>query len=785
MISLVTMTRLGFAADNLLVNGGFEAKLEGWTANDGGMSVCIPEAARSGKWGLRVRDNSPALGSSCRSARFTVIPGTWYRIDYYARSRMVPDPGIAIYAKYQDEQGVDVDRKRIAEMLDVVPVSRKNEWTACASCWKAPEEARFLTVWIHSFSATVADIDLDDFTVRAVSEEEGRTFVRQEPRVFDALDPVRIKEIASWLPEKPAAPGARITDRAAWDRLAKEPAAAKIIRGAEALLKAPVDPLPDDLYLAFTRNGNRRNYESPYFRRINQLENLVLAECLENKGRFIPAIEARIRAICAERSWVMPAHDASLSNFNKTQLTIDLGSSARGWLLAITADWLRDVLHEDVLSDIRREVERRILSPYRTCLETGALRGNWWIRGENNWNAVCQAGVLGTALTLVEKREERAVYLALIDYFYQFFMKGFTDDGYCSEGMGYWNYGYGHALLLGLTLRNATGGKLDLFADAKNRKVADYACGYQLQMGKSPWFADGGGAPDRNCWALMLQIWPDLVPAEATHLPLLSGSIHTISLRAFGQEPSPPAGKEPTVLPIRTWFDRAQVLICRQPSSAPVPFSLALKGGHNAELHNHNDVGSYTVMLDGLEMAGDPGGEVYTRRTFSSERYTSQVLNSYGHPVPVIGGKLQPAGRRYEARVIRTDFTDASDTCVIDYARAYPVPALTKLERAFRYDRTSRRVTVTDTAAFKEPTSFSVPLITYRTIVPGDTPDTFWLEEGKRKVKVTVTVTGGTWKLERNTIENPSRPSVTRLAVTLDNLVTAVSVTFTYEAVEV
>ena len=45
------------------------------------------------------------------------------------------------------------------------------------------------------------------------------------------------------------------------------------------------------------------------------------------------------------------------------------------------------------------------------------------------------------------------------------FIGGFTDDGYCSEGMGYWNYGFGHYIMMGLAVRAATKGKLDIFQD--------------------------------------------------------------------------------------------------------------------------------------------------------------------------------------------------------------------------------------------------------------------------------------------------------------------------------
>ena len=68
-----------------------------------------------------------------------------------------------------------------------------------------------------------------------------------------ALDNARIDEIAAWLPEKPAATGARIGDRAAWDRLAALPSAAERIKAAEKALAEPIPDVPDDLYLASSR----------------------------------------------------------------------------------------------------------------------------------------------------------------------------------------------------------------------------------------------------------------------------------------------------------------------------------------------------------------------------------------------------------------------------------------------------------------------------------------------------------------------------------------------------
>lgn len=64
-----------------LPNAGFEEKTASWNATgDQGMSVAIPEAAHSGKLGLRVTDDSKTLGSSLAAPRFPVTPGKAYEV---------------------------------------------------------------------------------------------------------------------------------------------------------------------------------------------------------------------------------------------------------------------------------------------------------------------------------------------------------------------------------------------------------------------------------------------------------------------------------------------------------------------------------------------------------------------------------------------------------------------------------------------------------------------------------------------------------------------------------
>jgi hypothetical protein len=134
-------------------------------------------------------------------------------------------------------------------------------------------------------------------------------------------------------------------------------------------------------------------------------------------------------------------------------------------------------------------------------------------------------------------------------------------------------------------------------------------------------------------------------------------------------------------------------------------------------------VGSFVVALGRKTPLVDPGSEIYTQRTFSGRRYQSNVLNSFGHPVPRVAGQLQATGRKAEARVLKTEFTDQADTLVLDLRSAYPVKELQTLRRSFVFSREGAgSLTVTDEVRLGSPGEFETALITFepwKQISPG------------------------------------------------------------------
>ncbi len=572
-------------------------------------------------------------------------------------------------------------------------------------------------------------------------------------------EPARVKALAAMLPESPCGVGRPIGDRGAWQAVADAPPFREVVARAERLMASPLPEADDDLYLDFSRTGNRRRYERVRSQRHARFAELTLAECIENRGRFLPAIEDSIAAVCAEKSWVYPAHDAGLGNFKGTSITIDLGSSATSWNLATADYWLGERLSPATRTRIRDELQRRTFEPFESYVETGQPR-LWWATGTNNWNSVCLAGVTGSALAAIDDRDRRAFYAAAAEKFVENFLAGFTPDGYCSEGLGYWNYGFGHYVLLSETLYQATGGRVDLMEAPPIRAIARFAVRMEVVPGVYPPFADChvGSRPDARLMAFLSRRFGwGLEDYERQALLLAGGpssSLFTMGVYGFPNSAAKrPAAARAAETPLRVWFAEAGILICGPAPGNRRALAVALKGGHNAEHHNHNDVGSFLVALEGHTPLVDPGSEVYTARTFSRDRYTSGVLNSFGHPVPVVAGKLQKTGRSAAAQVLETEFTDAADSIALDLRAAYDVDELEKLTRRFNFSREgTSRLTVTDEVAFASPQRFGTALITFsKWRKQGD--DALVVGEGPGAVQVDVDTGAEPWELKAEKID--------------------------------
>jgi hypothetical protein len=156
------------------------------------------------------------------------------------------------------------------------------------------------------------------------------------------------------------------------------------------------------------------------------------------------------------------------------------------------------------------------------------------------------------------------------------------------------------------------------------------------------------------------------------------------------------------------WDPQAQILVVRDLSEAKKPLSFAIKGGHNSEPHNHNDIGSFVVGVGDRILNGDSGVPIYTAKNVGVIRSSSM------HPVPYPNKTMQAKGKEFCGKVLEVKNDAVRSMVRFDLAKAYPAKAgLVKLIRIAEYDRSKHTITITDECELKTAGVYELPLFSY------------------------------------------------------------------------
>ena len=528
-------------------------------------------------------------------------------------------------------------------------------------------------------------------------------------------NPVEVEEALKAAPSRRPFPSAE--DRKAWEgiKAAVGDEADELIARAEEAAGEPVPILPATLFLEFKRTGRREGYERPWRIRRDNLAVLALAECLEFRGRFLDPILDLAWAICEESSWAFPAHQTELADIRRP--VVDLGAAMTALDLAELVHLLGRQLDPLLSRRIRDEVDRRCISPYL------ARHDFWWLynissRDVNNWNAVCNAGVAGAAIYLEEDLARLAEVLAKAARSLDDYMATFDEDGGSSEGPGYWAYGFGYYVVLADLVETRTDGRVDFLEGEFVRDVARFPLRVLLSPGSFVNFSDC----DRNFSPpapLLAYLSRRLEIPELMALARPAGSRGGLTWRLRGlfwrPDPNPP----PFVPADHDFFRGLQWMFARYDPSDPDALVLAAKGGHNAEMHNQNDVGAFIVHFRRESVIADPGRGRYTREYFGPKRYEHFVNSSRGHSVPVPNGCEQRTGRDAAAELLEHGTDGRVDRMVLELGAAYPPEAdLASLRRTLALHREEPMgwVGLVDEVRFSSrPGTLESPLITFGT----------------------------------------------------------------------
>ena len=458
------------------------------------------------------------------------------------------------------------------------------------------------------------------------------------------------------------------------------------VREAEGCLSEPLDHLTLSLYKSFLITGSRESYERPYFRKRRRLSMLVIAEALEERGRFLERIEEEVWSVLSEPGWVIPAHNSYIRDSPQLPVpdtghpVIDLFAAETGEILALTHALLSSSLTPPLASSIRSEVSRRVIEPYLSSWF-------WWMGGRdlNNWSVWCTQNVLLAAFSLPFSDDIRGRVLKKALRTLNGWYDSYGEDGCCDEGAQYWHAAglcfYGCLRII----NEVTSDRFySLYRDRKVCNMASYIVNMHVAGDRYINFSDCSPCPGplgareylygkavKNK-ALMRLAMEDFramrekAEEDGTGLRLYDNDYNLcyrfLLYRYAGEILD---GELPDAEPSPAFVHYPSVGITLFRGEGTV---LAVKSGSNGDSHNHNDTGSLTLYSGSRPLLIDVGVETYTKKTFSPERYTLPFMQSLYHNLVNFAGTGQAAGKDHKAEVLSL----SEDSISLELSGAYP-----------------------------------------------------------------------------------------------------------------
>ncbi|HTJ38782.1 MAG TPA: heparinase II/III family protein [Dactylosporangium sp.] len=495
-------------------------------------------------------------------------------------------------------------------------------------------------------------------------------------------------------------------DRDAWDPARIDGPTLRALRERAAADRGPWPvPLARD-YARYFRDGDRETYESIIWARERRLSRAAVLAAVTLDDAWLDEVADGVTLLCEQSSWCWPAHDDTNARHGAvvptvTEPYVDLGAGEVAAQLAWVDHLLGarlDARAPGVRARLRHEVDRRVLTPFER-------RRDWhWLGLDgdvHNWSPWIQGNIVVAALQLVDDDARRTALVGLAVEGLQRYAAALPADGAIDEGHAYWWNGAGR-LLEALDVLGRAGG-----LEGALRETVAFP--HRVHLG-GPWYlnhADGQARPTTG------------MPWHALHRAArLAGDEEAAAHAAAHRVPATPVAHEelglgrllraltdrdwrdarpgPSPLPRDVWLPSTQVLLARATAGSAAGLAVAVKGGHNDEHHNHNDVGSVVVALGGVPVLVDAGRPTYTAQTFGPDRYHIWTMHSAWHNVPFVRGTAQRAGRAFAAGGVAVQITDERSRLRLDLAAAYPRDDVRHWWRTAGLDRAAGRVTVTD-----------------------------------------------------------------------------------------
>jgi hypothetical protein len=410
-------------------------------------------------------------------------------------------------------------------------------------------------------------------------------------------------------------------DRDEWNKIPQS-YKEKVIKNADQYIGYEWPTLTATMFLEYSKTGTRRRFENIAEKRREILGILLVAECIEHKGRYLNDLVNGIWSTCEQTYWGYPAH---LSLQKKkyglpdiSEPTVDLFTGETASVIAWIYYFLKDELNKispAVSERMLIEIDKKILAP-------NLARTDFWWMGYgngfvNNWNPWIVSNWLTCVLIMEKDKEKKTAHLKKIATCLDNFLNQYPADGGCDEGPTYWNRAGGSVFDCLELFYYGSDKAFNIYQQPLIKNMGTYI--YKAHIAGDYYidFADASakmsvdpsvvyGYGDRISNDTLKQLGASAFREQQSEDYDNNASVYRPLMTLFKlkslQEYSSPAQ------PGRVyWMDNTQVLVARSNTNSNNGLFLGLQGGHNAESHNHNDVGNFIVYFDGKPALIDVG----------------------------------------------------------------------------------------------------------------------------------------------------------------------------------
>jgi len=385
--------------------------------------------------------------------------------------------------------------------------------------------------------------------------------------------------------------------------------------------------------------------------RINMLGFTYL---LNRDQALLKRIDDEVKAVCAFSNW-NPSHYLDVAEMSMA--------------VAFALDWTAGDLPETTIDlAISALIEKGIKPSWPSNGKTP-----WWSDGTNNWNQVCNGGMIAAAIAIAEKDPELATKTihraldgmphALVEY---------GPDGVYPEGSTYWGYGTSFSVVTAAMLESAFSTDFGLadypafkasaifrtLATAPSGRYYNYAdCGDKRSENGDitlAWFAAKTGNSTFFEKERFRQPAQDM--GKLTRLAG-AGMMWLAQYEEKAAETMPTAWKGEGSNPI---------VIFTGGKNDPHHYYFGGKGGRGMVNHGNMDGGSFIFELNDVRWVVDPGNQSYHAlektgfnlwgNSQNAERWTLLTKNNYGHSTLTINNELH----RTEGLVTLANFKDGA-----------------------------------------------------------------------------------------------------------------------------